>query len=63
MTLPERIRELVQRHGSLRAAAAVLRCDHAYLCRMQHGEKSEPSKEFLRKLGLRKIVIYERSKP
>lgn len=61
MTLAERISELVEQHGSIRAAARVLQMDHAYLYRLASGEKTEPSDDVLRKLGLRKAVTYERS--
>lgn len=56
--LRARIQELAKQHGSLRAAGRVLEIDHAYLHRLQQGEKTEPSEEVLRKLGLRRIVSY-----
>lgn len=55
-----RIQELAKQHGSLRAAARVLEIDHAYLHRLQRGDKTEPSAAVLRKLGLRRIVTYVR---
>lgn len=57
-----RIRELEAQHGSLRAAARVLRCDAAYLLRLRDGEKRNPSTAMLRKLGLKKVVTYVRIK-
>ena len=48
--------ELAKQHGSLRAAARVLQIDHAYLWRLQQGEKNDPSEDVLRKLELRRIV-------
>ena len=60
--LAHRIQELAKHHGSLRAAARVLKIDHAYLWRLQQGDKTEPSEDVLRKLELRRIVkvIYVR---
>lgn len=58
--LQERIAELVERHGSIRAAARVLMVNHAYLYRLSTGEKDDPGEELLRRLKLRRVVIYER---
>ena len=60
MTLERRLGELVLRHGSLRAVGRVLEIDHAYLHRLYHGEKKEPSAAVLKKIGLRRVVTYER---
>ena len=62
MTLSERIDELADKHGGLRAVARVLEIDQAYLWRLRCGKKTEPSEAVLRKLGLRRIVRYERRK-
>lgn len=59
MTLPERIAELVERHGSLRAAARVLSCDPGYLSRLSSGDKDDPGAHLLRRMGLRRVVTYE----
>jgi transcriptional regulator with XRE-family HTH domain len=59
MTISQRIDELVVRHGSLRAVARVLRMDAGYLSRLRSGEKENPDKGTLKKLGLKKIVTYE----
>lgn len=56
--LRRRIQELAKQHGSLRAAARALEIDHAYLSRLQDGSKAEPSDAVLRKLGLKKIVLF-----
>lgn len=61
MTLAKRLAELVLRHGSLRAVGRVLKIDHAYLSRLYHGEKKAPSAAVLKKLGLRRVVAYERN--
>ena len=58
MTIPERIDTLIAKHGSLRAAARVLKMTAAYLSRLHRGEKTNPSEKTLRKLGLRKVVHY-----
>lgn len=63
MTLAERVAELVTKHGSLRAATRAIQIEHGYLHRLASGEKVNPLKETLRKLGLRRIVTYERIKP
>lgn len=60
MTLPERIAELVTRHGSLRAVARVLECDAGYLSRLASGEKAAPSGKLLKRMGLRQVIGYER---
>lgn len=59
MNLSERIQMLIDKHGSHRAAARVLRVDDAYLWRLYVGEKCNPSNKMLRKLGLRRITTYE----
>lgn len=64
MTLADRIHELSNKHGSLRAMAKVLGVDAGYLSRLYHGQKNNPGTALLRKLKLRRIVTvtYE-SKP
>jgi hypothetical protein len=42
MTLQERIEQLVERHGSLRAVARVTEIDAGYLSRLRSGEKANP---------------------
>ena len=59
MTLQERIDELVTQHGSLRAVARVTEIDVGYLSRLRAGEKVNPEKAKLRRLGLRRVVHYE----
>ena len=59
MTLQERINQLVIQHGSLRAVARVTWIDANYLSRLHSGEKMNPAKETLRRLGLRQVVTYE----
>lgn len=62
MTLQDCIDELVQQHGSLRAVARVTEIDVGYLSRLRTGEKVNPDKDKLRRLGLRRVVSYERLK-
>lgn len=63
MTLQERIDQLVKQHGSLRAVARVSEIDAGYLSRLRAGEKVNPEKAKLRRLGLRRVVSYELLKP
>lgn len=60
LTIPSRIAELVEQHGSLRAAARVLECDAGYLSRLQSGEKTDPGAHLLRRMGLRQVTTFER---
>ena len=60
--LAERIEQLVRKHGSLRALARVTQIDVGYLSRLRSGEKMNPDKDKLRRLGLRRVVSYERIK-
>jgi hypothetical protein len=62
MTLAERIDELVAQHGSLRALARVMECSPPYICRLRAGVTENPGPAVLRKLGLRRVVSYERLK-
>ena len=61
MTLQERVRELEQQHGGLRAAARAIQIEPSYLCRLGTGEKAQPSEAILRRLGLRRVVTYKRA--
>ena len=62
MTLQDRIDELVAQHGSLRAVARVTEIDAGYLSRLRTGEKVNPEKDKLRRMGLRRVVTFERLK-
>lgn len=59
MTLAERIDQLVEQHGSLRAVARMTGIEVSYLSRLRAGEKVNPLKDTLRRLGLRRVVTYE----
>lgn len=61
-TLQERIDQLVVQHGSLRAVARVTEINAGYLSRLRNGEKVNPEKDKLRRLGLRRVVTFERLK-
>ena len=63
MTLQERIAELVEEYGSLRRTARVVHIGFGHLHRIAHGETVNPGKDTLRRLGMRRIVIYEKIKP
>lgn len=56
--MKQRINELVEKHGSLRAVALVLGVDAGYLSRLRDGKKMSPSPPLLKKLGLKKIVQF-----
>lgn len=55
----EAVRLKIEQHGSLRAAARVLRVSAPYLCRFRYGQKRNPSDKLLRRLGLVRKVSYE----
>jgi len=59
--LQTRITELAQQHGSLRAAARALGVDPGYLSRLSKGEKTDPTDGMLARLGLCRVVSYERT--
>lgn len=53
--------QLLRMQCSLRHMADQLGIDAGYLSRLRSGEKTEPSDEVLRKLGLRRVVYYVRA--
>ena len=59
MSIADRIAQLIAQHGSLRAVSRVTEIDAGYLSRLASGEKVNPSKDKLRRLGLRRVVGYE----
>lgn len=63
ITVSERVKQLVSRHGSLRAAARALSIDSGYLSCLESGSKTNPSAAVLRKLGIVKIVYYMLKEP
>lgn len=60
--LQQRINEAVGKHGSIRAAAAVLKVDYTYLSRLLKGDNDNPGEDLLRRLKLRRVVTYVDSK-
>jgi hypothetical protein len=60
VTLPERIEELVKQHG-VRGLARLLRTDPGYITRLRKGEKANPDDDLLADMGLRRVVLYERT--
>lgn len=54
------IKSLIGKHGGLRAAARSVDISPSYLIRLGNGEKIDPSKETLDKLGLEKVVSYRK---
>ena len=61
-TLQERVAELIAQHGSLRAAARVLQVEPGYLSRLANGDKVNPGKLILGRMGIRRVVMYERAR-
>lgn len=61
ITLSERIHELVQQHGSLRAVARITKIDVGYLSRLRNGDKRTPGAAVLRILGLKAVITYVRT--
>lgn len=57
-TIPLRVKALVKKHGSLRAAARAIRLSAPYLMRLRDGDKKDPSDKVLRKLRLRRVVTF-----
>jgi len=56
--ITEAVEKLIEKHGGLRAAARAIDVNFAYLWRLGAGEKTNPSPKVLRKLGLKRVVIY-----
>jgi hypothetical protein len=56
--LRTKIKMLEQIHGGTRAASRATGVDPGYLVRLREGKKTNPSEATLKKLGLRKEVIY-----
>lgn len=63
MSLPARIAELTAEHGSMRAVGQELATDVSYISRMAAGLRNDPNDELLQRMGLRKVVSFERIKP
>jgi len=63
LTIPVVVDALVTKHGGLRAAARAVQINYAYLSRLRTGQKTNPTAAVLRKLGLRKMVVYTPIKP
>jgi hypothetical protein len=58
--LRQRLDELVERHGGVRAVGRVFGVTGAYISRLRSGEKIWPDDSLLKKMGLRRTVIYWR---
>jgi len=54
---------VILRHGGVQAAARVLQVDAGYISRLRSGKKDNPSPEIMRKLGLRRRVVFEWIEP
>lgn len=62
-TLEEAVGMLVAKHGSYRAAGEALKMDHAYLHRLAAGEKVNPTRDVLARMGYERVVLYKRIEP
>jgi hypothetical protein len=60
ITIAERVCELIEQHGSLRAAARAINLDPGYMARLRMGTKKAPSNKTLQKLSLLKEIKYFR---
>lgn len=60
ITIRRRIEELEIYYEGLRRASRVLKIDVGYLHRLKTGKKNNPGAVVLRKLGLKKVIIYQR---
>ncbi len=60
MDIRKRIIELEAEHAGLRAASRATGIDKAYLCRLKSGEDNYPGTTTLEKLGLIRIITYEK---
>lgn len=57
------INAAVQQHGSLNKAARVLKVNVGYLSRLRSGEDNNPNKKLQKRLGVRRLIVYERIEP
>lgn len=60
IVLQDVLRQKIEQHGGVRAAARVLEISAAYLSRLSRGEKIWPDDKLLKKLRIRRSVIYWR---
>jgi len=58
--LRERVEVIITEAGGLCAAAKMCGIGPEYLCRLRTGKKSAPRDGVLKKLGLKRVVTYER---
>lgn len=58
VVLNKYVQKLIKENGGLRAASRVLQIDNSYLNKMATGIRTDPSDEVLKKLKLRKLVMY-----
>lgn len=56
--LQDAVREVIEKHGGVRPAARVLKVSPAYLSRLSRGAKIWPGDALLKKLRVRRSVIY-----
>lgn len=58
-TLDEAVREVVARHGGVRAAERATGVDKSFISRLMNGRKVHPSADTLKALRLRSVPLYE----
>lgn len=58
LALTQRLDQLVERYGGVRATARVLGVTAAYISRLRRGEKMWPDDKILKKLKVQRTVIY-----
>lgn len=59
----ERLIDLEHEYGGVRPACRALEIDPGYWCKLKNGQKANPSKKTLSKLGLQQKIIYINKKP
>ncbi len=59
VSLSDRVAELVEEYGSYRAAGTKIGVDFGYLFKIANAKKN-PSVDALRRMGLRRVITFER---
>ena len=57
-SLRAHVATVIAKHGGLRLAARACHVNEGYLCRLASGKKCNPGKQMMKKLGIKKLVIY-----
>lgn len=59
ITLDAAVKNIVEKHGGIRAASRATGVDAAFICRLLQGKKTAPSNETLNKLGIEAVPLYK----